>query len=132
MTTRSEPGFLRKRVSSVENVGNGNVIPSLAGNKVTDVGPLDVVLSSSTVVVSHLTLTVGPERVEEAIVHASASGGSASSQIGRLFLSLSLQDEVKGRGESRGGTAESEEDRRESNHIVDLSWRCLVSFTHGQ
>lgn len=70
--------------------GDESNLPSLASNKVTNVGPLNIVFSSGTVVVSNLTLTVGPERVEEAIVHASASGGGACSQVGRLFLSLSL------------------------------------------
>ena len=70
--------------------GDESNLPSLASNKVTNVGPLNIVFSSGAVVVSNLTLTVGPERVEEAIVHASASGGGACSQVGRLFLSLSL------------------------------------------
>lgn len=59
-TLSGEPGFL-VRVSRVESVVFMSALPSLASNEVTDVGPLDIVLSGSTVVVGDLTLVVGPE-----------------------------------------------------------------------
>ena len=45
----------------MESVGSEGALPSLASNEVTNVGPLDIVLSGSAVVVGDLALVVGPE-----------------------------------------------------------------------
>lgn len=75
-------------------------------------------MSSGTVVIGDLALTIGPERVEEAIVGTGAGRCGALGQGARGGVALLLlDDEVERRGERGGSAAESEQDRRESNHF---------------
>jgi hypothetical protein len=75
-------------------------------------------VSSGTVVIGDLTLAVSPEGVEEAVVGAGAGGCGALGQSASVGIALlRFDDEVERRGERSGGAAESEQDRRESNHF---------------
>jgi hypothetical protein len=61
-------------------------------------------------------LAVSPEGVEETVVGTSAGRSRARSEVSGV-CGFSLKDEIEWGGEGSGGTAESEQDGRESDHV---------------
>jgi hypothetical protein len=117
---------LRAERAAVVDGSAGTGVPSLATDKVTGVAPVDLVVAALTHTVLGVTTTVGPPRVEVAVVVAFTVAGDLTSLKDRGGVAVvTLLEEVKGASESpsesRGGNEEGfERDHGDESVVLDV------------
>jgi hypothetical protein len=101
-------------------------VPALATDEVASVAPVHSVTAAGSVGVGDISSTIGPERVEVAVVGSLGVGSDgALLDQSRVVGIVTLSEEVEGSSDDAGDRSQSEKKGLDSDHVVDceLVWR---------